>query len=90
MLLLSQPLNFFSEKILPYVAIDSLGPWEEVSSGSSYSTILKQSFTSFIINLKVNMLFLKDFLEIIYNYPLKLYLATYQCTPTTCDVFKDK
>lgn len=67
---------FFSEEILPYVAVALLGPWEKVSSGSSYITISNQSFISSIINLKVNILFLKELIEIIYNYPLNLYLAT--------------
>ena len=30
----------FSEKIIPYVVVDLLCPWEEVSSGSFYATIL--------------------------------------------------
>ena len=32
--------RFFKEEIVPYVAVDSVCPWEEVSSGSSYVTIL--------------------------------------------------
>lgn len=33
--------GFFQRKFAPYVAVDSVCPWEEVSSGSSYVTILK-------------------------------------------------
>ena len=33
-------LWFLSEGIAPYVAVDVLCPWEEMSSGSSYATIL--------------------------------------------------
>ena len=33
---LSQSLGFFKEEIIPYVAVDSVCPWEEVSSVSSY------------------------------------------------------
>lgn len=35
--------GFLSEEIAPYVAGDSLCPWKEVSSRSSYITILNQN-----------------------------------------------
>lgn len=31
--------QFFKEKIVPFIAVDSICPWEEVNSGSSYVAI---------------------------------------------------
>lgn len=43
-----QPLGFL-EEILPYVALDCMYPWEEMSSGFSYINILNWNHGIFLI-----------------------------------------
>lgn len=43
--LLSQFLDFFSEEIVPLVAVDSLCLWEVARSGSSHVAIFNQKLT---------------------------------------------
>ena len=49
----------FSEGIVPYVAVDLVCPWEEVSSGSSYAALL-DLLVVFIFEIIVTIVYPQD------------------------------
>lgn len=54
-------MDFFSKEIVPRVAVDSLCPQKEVSSGSSYVAILNWDYLVLKSFDGVGLLFLKPY-----------------------------